>query len=60
MENVKFLLDCVADGKLSKEQAKDLLEDGKKLQVIPHGATAPFIQPRQPPTSATSIGNEGM
>jgi len=32
MENVKFLLDCVVDGKLSSDQAKSLLEAGKKFK----------------------------
>ena len=52
MDNVNFLFDCVAKGKLSSEQAKSLMKEGQDLQVIPKrvtspataGATVPCIQ----------------
>lgn len=34
MDDVAFLFTCVAEGKLSAEQAKSLLEKGKELGVI--------------------------
>ena len=55
---MSFLLDYVAKGKLSSEQAKSLLEDGKKLEVILHRATAPACI-QQPSTSATGFSYEG-
>ena len=34
MDDVAFLFSCVAEGKLSAEQAKGLLEKGKELGVL--------------------------
>ena len=46
MDDVAFLFNCVAEGKLSAEQAKGVLDKGKELEVIKESLNRPGA--RQP------------